>query len=45
VDQFSDTGSVASKAKEVRVVLLFKPFPLLPDEAAFVLGEWRVPAK
>lgn len=27
-------------ARAVRVTLLFKPFPLLPDEAAFVIGEW-----
>jgi hypothetical protein len=32
--------AVDPDAREVRVTLLFKPFPLLPDESAFVLGEW-----
>jgi len=31
---------VAADAKDVRVTLLFKPFLLLPDEAAFVIGNW-----
>jgi len=26
--------------RDVRVMLLFKPFPLLPEAQAFVLGEW-----
>ncbi len=33
--------TVDAAASDVQVALLFKPFPLLPDEAAFVLGEWR----
>ena len=27
-------------AEAVRLRLLFKPLPLLPDESAFLLGEW-----
>ena len=30
-------------AGEVRVFLLFKPFPLLPDDEAHLLGEWSDP--
>jgi hypothetical protein len=36
---------VAADARDVRVTLLFKPFPLLPDDAAFQIGEWSPPAK
>lgn len=28
-------------ASSVKVTILFKPFPLMPDEEAFVLGEWE----
>ena len=30
-------------ARSLRVTLLFKPFPLLPEEQSFVLGEWSSP--
>ena len=36
---------VGSDAKNIGVSLLFKPFPLLPDEAAFVIGAWSSAAK
>jgi nitrate/TMAO reductase-like tetraheme cytochrome c subunit len=36
---------VAADARDVRVTLLFKPFPVLPDDAAFRIGEWSPPAK
>jgi len=32
-------------ARDVRVLLLFKPFPLLPDDAAQVIGEWSAPPR
>ncbi len=37
--------ALGADAQDVRVTLLFKPFPLLPDAAAFVLGEWTPPGK
>jgi hypothetical protein len=30
----------AAAARAVHVWLLFKPFPLLPDDAAHLIGEW-----
>lgn len=35
---------VAAGAHDVCVELLFKPFPLLPDDEAHLLGEWRSPS-
>jgi hypothetical protein len=37
--------AVASSKREVRVSLLFKPFPLLPDDEAHLLGEWSDPPR
>jgi cytochrome c554/c'-like protein len=37
--------SIAASAQNVRVSLLFKPFPLLPDDEAFLLGEWSGPPR
>ena len=31
---------IPTDARSVRLKLLFKPLPLLPDESAFLLGEW-----